>query len=546
MSATRHVIGIDISTQTITAALIGVVEGEDTMPSELVISSAWRSSRPCSGEIERKTPAVWVHLVPELIADLKRTSPEVAQACCVGISTTFPGVFAILRDGSTDPRFASLYDNTDDAGLCSGAFEELLATAEADTLNRFWPGNMVIGLVQLIRSRGLLLEETSALVPPNTAFAHELLRSAGHVPLPGSLPTDLTESIIGGLYDARTAEPLPSSVARLLEEALPGVDTERIRRLLPCAAPSWRNTVPSAALPAVRDLLGLPNLAAVSIGAGDSPLGALALCSGPETVLNVRGSSDSPMITIDLPRVRTTSRETVLHYPVPTVTAAGDPPWCAVGPMLRSGKVWDWVRRLRFPDDDPRGDTELEKLATAALKRRLTTGAAPLVFDTALGGERAPDWDSCATGSLTGLLEAHGIGDIALAALEGMSIRLGACLRLMESRYGVEPPNLLLAGGPVRNSLWNWVTAVFTGKKTFATEFSDASLLGAAMVGYAAWYDGSEPDEAISRRLRSLSEIAACHPLVSPRPVTAPDEELARLEGAYRQHVGRRLGTPVV
>jgi hypothetical protein len=35
--------------------------------------------------------------------------------------------------------------------------------------------------------------------------------------------------------------------------------------------------------------------------------------------------------------------------------------------MLRSGKVWDWVRRLRFADDDPRADTELEKLATVAL-----------------------------------------------------------------------------------------------------------------------------------------------------------------------------------
>ena len=529
---TRYAIGVDLSTQTITAALIGVAE-EDSTPRELVISSAWQASRPCAGEIERKTPAVWVQLVRELIADLKRVSPEAARACSVGISTTFPGVFAIQRDGSTDPRFASLYDNTDAAGLCSGAFDELIASAESATLNRMWPGNMAIGLCQLIKSSGLILEGVGALVPPNTAFAHELLRSAGHAVDPGSLPSDLTETIIGGLYDARTAEPLPPSVARLLEEAVPGIDTEHIRRLLPRAVPSWRNVLPDTALPAVSDILGLPDLAAVSIGAGDSPLGALALCPGPETVLNVRGSSDSPMITIGLPRERTTLRETVLHYPVPAVTHAAGSPWCAVAPMLRSGKVWDWVRRLRFADDDPRADTELEKLARAALKRRLTAGGAPLVFDTALGGERAPDWDSSATGSLSGLIEAHGIGDIALAALEGMSIRLGACVRLMESRYAVGPPNLLLAGGPVRNALWNWVTSIFTGKRTFATEFSDASLLGAAMVGYASSYDGCEPDEAISRRLRSLSEIAACHPLVSPKPVTAPDEELAQVEDAY-------------
>jgi sugar (pentulose or hexulose) kinase len=544
-SKMRYSIGVDVSTQTISAALIGVME-EGSTPRELVISSAWRASRPCAGEVERKTPAVWVRLVRELVAELKRASPEAAQAGSRGISTTFPGVFAILRGGSCDPRFASLYDNTDDAGACSGEFHELLASAEAATLNRMWPGNMAIGLVRLVKSRGLRIEDAAALVPANTAFAYELLGSAGRPVEPGSLPSDLTEAIIGGLYDASTGEPVPGPVADLLEQAVPKMDSERVRRLLPRAVPSWRNVVPDGAVTGVRDLLGLPEVEAVSIGAGDSPLGVLALCPGPETVLNVRGSSDSPMITIDLPHAvgppihrrlaggaKEGRRETVLHYPVPTVTAAADSPWCAVAPMLRSGKVWDWVRRLRFPDDDPHADAELEEQAKAALKRRLTTGTAPLVFDTALGGERAPDWDSCATGSLTGLVEAHGIGDIALAALEGMSVRLRACIEVMELRYGVEPPNLLLAGGPVRNVLWNWVTGVFVGKNTFATEFSDASLLGAAMVGYAASYDGREPDDAISRRLRTLSEVSARHPLVSPKPVTAPDDELASFQEAY-------------
>ncbi|MCX8052980.1 MAG: FGGY-family carbohydrate kinase [Armatimonadetes bacterium] len=103
----------------------------------------------------------------------------------------------------------------------------------------------------------------------------------------------------------------------------------------------------------------------------------------------------------------------------------------------------------------------------------------------------------------------------------------------MESRYGLKLLNLLLAGGPVRNSLWNRVTGAIVGKKTFITEFCDASLLGAAMLGYASSYDGREPDQAISRRLRSLSKIATRHPLVKPKPVVTPDDELARLEFAY-------------
>ncbi|MGC8862884.1 MAG: FGGY-family carbohydrate kinase [Armatimonadota bacterium] len=540
-------IGIDLSTQTVSATLVGVTE-KGSAPSGLVLAGTSRACRPCAGEIERKTPGVWVGLVRELIDELKEISPEASKARSIGLSTTFPGIFAILRDGSTDTELASLYDNTDDAGVCSGAFDELLACAEAETRNRMWPGNMAVGLVRLVKLQGLRVDEAAALVPPNTAFAYQLLKEAGYATEPGALPSDLTQTIIGGLYDARTAQPLPPRVARLIEEAAADIDLGRLRQLLPSAVPSWRNIIPDGALSGVRQLLGLPDLAAVSIGAGDSPLGALALCQDPDTVLNVRGSSDSPMITVDLPgpspidaavagEKKGAWRETVLHYPVPTVTCAADSPWCAVAPMLRSGKVWDWVRRLRFAEDQLDADTELERLATAALKRRLSSRAAPLVFDTALGGERAPDWDSRATGKLTGLVEAHTIGDIALAALEGMSARLRECIKLMESRYQAKPTKLLLAGGPVRNKLWNWITALVTGKQTFATEFTDASLLGAAMLGYATCYDGRESDQAVSLRLRSLSRIAARHPQVAPGPVSPPDEELARLESDYARSV---------
>ena len=53
------------------------------------------------------------------------------------------------------------------------------------------------------------------------------------------------------------------------------------------------------------------------------------------------------------------------------------------------------------------------------------------------------------------------------------------------------------------------------------------------MLGYGASYDGAEDDGAISRRLKLLSEMALCHPLISPAPVKAPDEELAAMEGDY-------------
>ncbi len=519
MPEITHSIGIDISTQTITATTLGVVDA-DGSPREIVISDCI-ASRPCVAEPDRKNPVVWLQFVRECIADLKEMAPEAESARGIGISTTFPGIFSIGHDGTADPGLVSLYDNTDDCGVCSGEFERLLAGAESETLSRMWPGNMAIGLVSLVQSRRLRLEDVSALVPPNTAFANELLRAAGHPADPRDLFSDFTETLIGGLYDGRTAELLPPGVVELLEAALPGLEIERLRNLLPRAEPSWRNVVPGSALPAVGGLLGLPRLKSVSIGAGDSPLAALALLPDVDTVLNVRGSSDSPLIIVDAPRTRTGPRETVLQYPLPTVTGAVDSPWCVVAPTLRSGRVWDWVRRLRYSGPDPNGDPELEKLASAALERRAGhPEVEPLVFDTALGGERAPDWDAGATGSISGLLESHDLGDIALAAMEGTSKRLRLAIESMESRYSVHPSRLLMAGGPTRNQLWNHITQHVTGKQAYVTSFTHASLLGAAMLGSATSCDGSEPDAAISRRLLSLSSIAARHRLITPTPVS--------------------------
>ncbi|NLN74922.1 MAG: hypothetical protein GX139_01235 [Armatimonadetes bacterium] len=518
----KYALGLDISTQTITAMLIGVVE-TNGLPTELILSEEWIASRPCRDNISRKSPEVWVELARECIEGLKSKVGEAEQAEAIGVSTTFPGCFAILRDGTVDPRFVSLYDNTADDGVCGGEFDVELGRAESETLNRMWPGNMAIGLAHLMISQGLSLEMVAGIAPPNTAFASQLLRVSGNDFTSSVGITDFSEAVIGGLYDVRSGSPLPPAVDDLLTGVISGLDSPTLRNLLPKAAPSWRNIIPGTAIDAVRNLFGLAELKGVSIGAGDSPLAALALSNDTKTVINVRGSSDSPMILIKSPINRNVSRENVLHYPMPTATDLTDSPWCVVAPMLRSGRVWDWVRRLRFDDEEYRGDEALEALALQAAVKRTRT---PLRFDTALGGERAPEWDSTATGSIVGLAESHTIGDIALAALEGMSNTLAECINVMERRYRVSADNLLLAGGPAKNRLWNWITRQRTGKKTFATTFSDASVLGAALLGYATLYDGVETERAVASRLMSLSRLSANHELIAPVEVNAPAAEL--------------------
>ncbi len=538
---TDYFLGLDISTQTVTALIIGV-SSRDGIPAEIILEPDWRSLRPWGSESDRKSPDVWVELARQAIDELKSRCAHAREVRALGVSTAFPGIFAILRDGSIHPQFVSLYDNTSDAGVPDEVFHDLLAAAEDDTMNRMWPGNMAIGLAHLVKDCGLPLREVSALVPPNTAFSYALARACRADVDLRALPTDFTQAIISGLYDARTALPVPEGVAKFLKSFLPSMDGAQVAQLLPRAVPSWRNSVPSSVLGDVREAFGLPHLKAISVGAGDSPLGALALGAGGDNVLNVRGSSDSPVLTVPSIKPRRTPRETVLHYPLPTVTSPSDSPWCVVAPMLRSGRVWDWVKRLRFTEEDSDADAHLEALATEALKRRFEAGVPPISFDTALGGERAPDWDAHATGRIQGLVEQHGLGDIALAALEGLSVRLRCCVGLMESRYEMSAPKLVLAGGPAKNDLWSWITGLFLGKQTYRSGFTDASVLGAAMLGYATSLDGLHPDAEISRRLRLLAALATQHPAVRAYPVAAPDDKLRKLEAAYRSQIAALCG----
>lgn len=530
MHNTRYAIGLDISTQTVTAALAGVDE-TDTAPTQLVMDDGWRVGRRCSTDQERRSPGVWVELARQCIADLAATVPEAASARGLGISTTFPGILSVDIHGSVLPGFVSLYDNLEDAGLCGGAFESELARAEDDTLNRLWPGSMAVGLVHLVKDLGLRLENLHALVPPNTAFALALLIAAGVSVDPRRLKSDFTQTIIGGLYDSRSGQPLPQGVRDLLAASAPAIDLSVLDSLLPEAVPSWTNVVPDEHLYAVRSLLGLPELEAVSVGAGDSALGTLALLPGPNTVLNVRGSSDTPIMVVNNPPgKRTTNREIVLHYPMVTAPSISQAEWCIAAPILRTGRVWDWVKRLRFAEDDPSSDSELERMVIEALEKRQgrtgASGGADLRFCTALGGERAPCWDPRAVGSISGLVESHSLGDIALAALEGTSLTLRECIEVMEERCGHRSSELVLAGGPARNAAWNWVTRLITRKETFAATCSEVSVLGAALLGYAASYSGTERDDEVSIRLRKLSYISSHHHMLRPLPVAYPDPEL--------------------
>ncbi len=369
MSNIRWVIGVDISTQAITAMLLGVME-ENNAPLQLLISSELVASRTCSEKTARRDPSVWVELLCECIKELKMRSADVERVEAVGASTTFPGTFPILSNGNIVPDLVRLYDDADDAGILSGTYEELLGKVENATLNRVWPGCMLIGISSLVKCEKLDLSSLSAIVPPNTALAYQLLRMSSFDVSIRTLFSDFSQTAISCVYDARSFEPLPDECLELFNFIDSEIEWRKLKWLLPATRPSWRNIVPGEAMESVRKLSGLPNLKSISIGAGDSALGNLALSFNKTRIINVRGSSDTPIIIVNKLNKKECRRETLLHYPLPSMHTLNYSNWCAAAPMLRSGRVWDWVKALRYSPDDAHADCELEELAIKSAKAK--------------------------------------------------------------------------------------------------------------------------------------------------------------------------------
>ncbi len=514
---TRWVVGLDISTQSVSALLVGI-ESADKDVCRLLLDINARAHASFPSESSRKDPDCWVDMLADLIRDLKARHCETSLVESIGVSTTFPGTFPILDDGKVKASAVRLYDNQDVGAL--DVNDGVPPIVEHTTANRVWPGTMLAAVCSLLESGQLNLSDTAAILPCNTAFAYTLLSRAGCCPDPRALPSDFTNTVIGCLYDAHSYKPVPEPVAHLIKNVTGSDAGDSLSRMLPRAKPSWTNVIDDECVSRVASLLDLPRLQAVSIGCGDSALGTLPFAARSNQIVNVRGSSDTPIATIDHLRQAGSRRENVLHFPTAYCADPGRDHWHVAAPILRTGRVWDWVKSLRGGEGELDADSRLETLAREAFLR--TPPQSRLGFTGSLGGERAPLWEPDATASIAGLRPSHGIGDIALAALINLSNRLAQCVDVIRERYDSDFDEMILAGGPTANSLWNWITQTTLGLRVRVTPFTDSTLLGAAILGYGSLASLTSTPKDVADLIRDTAELASTHELVSPKPVERP------------------------
>lgn len=518
------VLGVDISTGGVKVMLMAVApDGALAPPASLEDCVVQAEHEACG--LSGRDPASWLATFRICLNTLSARFPdEVARVRAAGLSTIFPGLYPLPKDGDLDLSLVRLYNDQDSTEVITqhaGAFAEL----ERENRNVVYPGTMVANLL-LLRESGRLPDDIAYLAPPNTAFIWQLYREAGEGPR--ELVSDFSQLVIGGVLEPRRFERCRALGRLFGSDDLPFAEPR----------PSWHNVLTGGgdALARLRNALGLPMIESLAIGAGDSACGALALgavlSDGGSRLVNIRGTSDTPIVIARRPYAARGRRfqECLFHYPSPVTADARTAEWYASASILRSGAAWHWTKSICGLDHD-----ELEEAAKQSLIS-LAPWERP-VFVPFLGGERAPTWNPDARGIIFGLTAGTTPGDLALATLEGVAFTLRADLELMAARYPKEmrsATTMLMAGKPARSSLWNWITEQVTGYRVESPRFAEASVLGAALIAWASL----QPERDRRRRLIRAS-LASRELLLADR---TPDlrEEFAGVADDYGFTAERR------
>jgi gluconokinase len=136
----------------------------------------------------------------------------------------------------------------------------------------------------------------------------------------------------------------------------------------------------------------------------------------------------------------------------------------------------EWVRRTLYSELPTRAG--FERLLNEA-ERVESHGLLCLPY---LTGERSPHWNALVRGAVFGLSEHHERAHVARAALEGVAFCIADVWQLLEPD---EHP-VKLTGGLTRAPFWGQLVADTLGVRVQVDSVTDASALGAAVLGWAA------------------------------------------------------------
>ena len=169
------------------------------------------------------------------------------------------------------------------------------------------------------------------------------------------------------------------------------------------------------------------------------------------------------------------------------------------GPINNGGIVLKWYIEVflqKSLNSSADYDAFLEEMKT------IKPGAEGLIFIPYLLGERAPIWDSDASGAFFGIRNFHTQAHFTRAVVEGISMALYSIASSMEST-GLAIDQVHVSGGFVQSEEWLQILADIFNKKICLINAEDASAVGAAYLGFKSLnliqdYEDLKPKEDVN------------------------------------------------
>ncbi|MGE4370651.1 MAG: FGGY-family carbohydrate kinase [Burkholderiaceae bacterium] len=279
--------------------------------------------------------------------------------------------------------------------------------------------------------------------------------------LSGKTGIDPTQASYSGLMDVRERAPAWSPSLLALWGIDPGVfaplqnGTEKIGMVTDTAA----------------GLTGLAPGTPLSLGAADTATAALAMgLRQSAQVFESVGTSGVITFCLDQPDFDPCFLNRYHIFP---------DRWLAHGAMSMLGGSFGWLQAKVWPE--VQSFAELERMAQES-----EPGANGLIFLPYLAGERSPIWDAEASAAWIGLRLEHGRADMVRAVFEGAAFGLRQILAKAQAQWNWQPERLVGVGGGAHSRFWAQIKADVLQLEYGLAEQTDASALGAALMGGVA------------------------------------------------------------
>jgi xylulokinase len=230
---------------------------------------------------------------------------------------------------------------------------------------------------------------------------------------------------------------------------------------------------------AVADVTGLKVGTPVIMGSGDQQCGAVGVGNTTTGLASVCLGTAGLCIGYS---------ETPVRHPTAACHVLGHPGtghYTMEGHASAAASAFRWVKNTISGAENTTAlllDQDVYDLISQ-IANKSPAGARGMVFLPWLAGEACPYYDSNARAAFLGMTFAHKKADLYRAAMEGICFEMKQMLDALKAA-NFKPFELIrVTGGAARSSLWNQIQADIYDSPVETVEVSEATALGAAMLG---------------------------------------------------------------